>query len=340
MTVLTVGPGEEYSSITAAYAASNPGDTIDVEAGVYTDNFLIVSHSITLQAIGGMVSLVENQSPPNDKGMITAGTVGDTPDITVNGFEISGVNISAKLGGNGAAIRYQSGNLVLNDDYFHNNQDGLLGTPLVAGTGNIVINDSQVGFNGVAGGSTHNIYVGMIDSLNIHNSYIHDADVGMEIQSRAENNEIVDNRIFDNNSTASYDISLPNGGDDVVSRNVIEKGLHSQNHTTIIAFMQAPGDGPASFSSNGHWPNSSLTVDNNVFVNDIVANVPAVWNDNHSPTPGPVNLNDNSFWNVSQEVLGPATVSSSVNLASRPTLDMNPPWVGSSDSSGSSGGGG
>jgi hypothetical protein len=28
--------------------------------------------------------------------------------------------------GNGAAVRYEGGNLTLNDDYFHDNQEGLL----------------------------------------------------------------------------------------------------------------------------------------------------------------------------------------------------------------------
>ena len=110
MTIVTVGsaPGD-YSTITAAVAASRSGDTIDVQAGTYTNNFLTISHSITLQAVGGMVSMTETHAPPNDKGMITVGMVGDAPNVTINGFEISGVSIPASLGGDGAAIRYQSG---------------------------------------------------------------------------------------------------------------------------------------------------------------------------------------------------------------------------------------
>jgi hypothetical protein len=344
MSTLTVGPGEQYSTIQAAVAASHNGDVIQVEAGTYTNNFATITTSITLEAVGGMVNMVETKPPTNLKGMLTIGTSTSAPDVTINGFEISGVAIPAGDGGNGAGIRYQSGNLTLNDDWFHNNQDGLLATPFVEGTGNITINDSEFGFNGSGTGQTHNIYVGMIDSLTITNSYIHDANAGMEIQSRAENNTIEDNRIFDNNSTASYSISLPNGGDDIVTGNVIEKGLHSQNHTTMIAFMQAPGTGlPTMSTDQGHWANSSLLVSDNTFVNDLASSTHAVWND--SATSVPVTVSDNSLWNINPAtaVLGSANVSGWVDPATRPTLNTEHPWlIGSSSSattvSGSDGG--
>jgi hypothetical protein len=328
MATLTVGPGEQYSSIQAAVAASKNGDVIEVKAGTYTNNFVTITDSITLEAVGGMVNMVETKPPTNLKGMLTIGTSTSAPNVTIDGFEISGVAIPAGDGGNGAGIRYQSGNLTLNDDWFQNSQDGLLATPFVAGTGNITINDSEFGFNGSGTGQTHNIYVGLIDSLTVKNSYIHDAKVGMEIQSRAENNTIEDNRIFDNNSTASYSISLPNGGDDIVSGNMIEKGLNSQNHTTMIAFMVAPGTGspPNPSNAQGHWANSSLLVSDNTFVNDLASSTHAVWN--YQPTPAPTTLTDNSFWkiNPADAALGPADVSGGVALGTRPTLNMAHPW--------------
>ena len=51
-----------------------------------------------------------------------------------------------------------------------------------------------------------------IASFSITNSYIHDAVVGHEVKSRAANNIITGNRIFDNNGSASYSIDMPNGG--------------------------------------------------------------------------------------------------------------------------------
>jgi len=68
MTVTTVATGQ---SIQAAIDAASPGDTIEVAAGTYNDQFLSISQSITLQAVGGQVVMTADTSPPNGKAMIT-----------------------------------------------------------------------------------------------------------------------------------------------------------------------------------------------------------------------------------------------------------------------------
>ncbi len=329
MTTLTVGPGKGFTTINGAIAASHNGDTIDVQAGNYVNNFAVISDSITLQAVGGMVNMTETQPPPNDKGMFTVGTDLSghllAPNVTINGFQISGVAIPARLGDNGAAIRYQAGNLTLNDDWFHNNQEGLLATPFVTGTGNITISDSEFGFNGSGNGQTHGIYVGSIYSLTISDSYFHDTVVGHDIKSRAENNTITDSRIYGSSApngdtgNDSYQIDLPNGGKDIVTGDVLEKGLHSQN-PHFIAFYEAPasGDGPK-------WANSSLLVEDDTFINDKGAGVSAVWNLDTLPV---VTVEDNDFWNLplSSALIGPGVTSGNVELGMRPTLDYAHPW--------------
>ena len=129
------------------------------------------------------------------------------------GFDISGVTVPD---GNGAAIRYEGGALSLSDDYFHDNQEGLLGAADPNGT--IAIDHSEFASNGDGSGSTHNLYVGAIASFSLTNSYIHDAVVGHEVKSRAASNTITGNRIFDNGSSASYSIDLPNGGNASISQ--------------------------------------------------------------------------------------------------------------------------
>jgi hypothetical protein len=150
--------------------------------------------------------------------------------VMIYGFDVSGAVVPDR---NGAAVRYEGGSLTLNNDYFHNNQDGLLGA--VDPNGSITVNNSEFAFNGTGDGFTHNLYVGDIASLTITASYFHDAAEGHEIKSRAEDTIITDSRIFDNVGTASYSIDLPNGGNATIQDNIIEQGPNTHN-PNIIAY--------------------------------------------------------------------------------------------------------
>ena len=155
--ILTVGPGKQYSTIAAAIAASHNGDTIQVQAGTYVNDFATINDDITLEGVGGMVNMVSTvKQISNGKAiLITNG------NDTINNFSFSGARVTSA---NGAGIRYQAGNLVLNNDAFFNNQDGLLAAANTAGS--ITINDSEFADNGVSDphsqgyGQTHNLYVG------------------------------------------------------------------------------------------------------------------------------------------------------------------------------------
>src|SRR6185312_15414621 len=160
--------------------------------------------------------------------------------------------------GNGAGVRYQAGDLVLNNCYFHDNQDGLLAADNATGT--ITVNNTEFAHNGTGDGKTHNIYVGKIAQLTINNSYFHDAVVGHEIKSRAATTIIQNSRIFDGSSgSASYSVDLPNGGKAILSNNIIEQGPKSQN-PAIIHFG---GEGTP-------YAGSTLTISGNTIINDLV----------------------------------------------------------------------
>jgi hypothetical protein len=47
---LTVGKGQQYSTISAAVKASHDGDVVQVQAGTYTNDFATINTKITLQA--------------------------------------------------------------------------------------------------------------------------------------------------------------------------------------------------------------------------------------------------------------------------------------------------
>ena len=197
---------------------------VAVQAGTYVDDFAEITHKITLQGIGGMVNMVATGLIPNGKAILITDT-----DVTIDHFSFSGATVND---GNGAGIRYQGGNLVVANSLFQNNQNGILGGAYPSGT--VTIRNSEFDHNGAGDGYTHGIYIGDIAALTIDGSYFHDAVVGHEIKSRAENTIIRNSRVEDGpNGSASYAIDLPNGGAVEISNSIVEKGPNSQNPVLI-----------------------------------------------------------------------------------------------------------
>jgi len=295
MATLSVGSNQTYATIAAAVAASSAGDTITVQAGVYTNDWLNITHDLTLTAIGGWVKLVTNQAqPPDGKAYIT-----ESGTVTISGFDISGVTVPDA---NGAGVRYQGGNLTLDNVFIHDNQEGLLGAADLSGS--ITITNSEFARNGLGGdGHTHGIYVGPVSEFTLTNSYIHDTVVGHEVKSRAQNNVITNNRIFDNAGSASYSIDLPNGGNATIQNNTIQQGANSQN-PAILAYGE---EGiPAGYGTGA-------TVTGNTIVNDQGSGYLLLNPGNH-----PVSLSDNTVFGLTQ------IPSGSTVLAARPVLDLAP----------------
>ena len=300
MATLTVGAGKQYSTIAAAVAATQDGDTVLVQAGTYTNDFATITHKITLQSVGGQATLVATTAPSNGKAILTIDT-----DAVIDGFGFTG---AAVADANGAGIRYEGGNLTVNHSVFWNNQEGILGAAFA--TGNITIENSEFSHNGDGSGYTHNIYIGAVNSLLVENSYFHDSVVGHEIKSRAANNIIINNRIDDNLGNGSYSIDLPNGGRAVIQGNVIEKGVNAENYTTIA------------FGEEGAAAGSKLVVTSNTIVDDN-ANGALI---NNGAGVGAVSLTNNQLWGFASDHItsgGSVTQSGDTTLAARPTLDLS-----------------
>jgi hypothetical protein len=303
--ILTVGRGQQYSTVSAAIGASHNGDTILVHAGTYTNDFATIDTNITLQGVEGMVNMVGTEPIPNGKAIfVTNG------NDAINHFSFSGAQVA---NGNGAGIRYQAGNLLLNSDYFHDNQEGLLSAP--SPTGTITINNSEFAHNGSGDGQTHNLYVGDIATLTIRNSYFHDAIVGHEIKSRARETIIENSRIQDGpNGTASYSIDLPNGGKTLIQKNLIEQGPLSQNPIIIT-----------SGEEGGVYANTSLQISNNEIINHLASSsVLAIRN----ATGATALINGNKFYGLTtrQIASGPHTLSKNIFPGREPALIVTHPW--------------
>ncbi|CAN7589376.1 calcium-binding protein [Phenylobacterium sp. LjRoot219] len=306
MATLTVGQGQQYSTIKAAVAASRDGDVVQVQAGTYTNEFIEINTKITLQGVGGMVKMVGTTDVSNGKGILVTNT-----DVTVDHFEFSGATGGSN---NAAGIRYQAGNLVVTNSYFHDNQNGILANP--SSTGTITIKNSEFDHNGYGDGYTHNIYVNDVAKLTIQDSFFHDAVYGHEIKSRASITEITNTRIYDNNGDASYSVDLPNGGKAILANNIIQQGPNSAN-PNIVAF------GAEGSLHSG----SSLTMTNNTIINEMAGRGSMVMN----PGGAPVSMDGTQVWGVNQLTSGSGiTATNTTTLSSKPGLDSSHPWDGSS----------
>ena len=225
MAVLTVGADKVFATIAAAVAAAGSGDTIAVDAGTYTNDFPGLINDLTIRGVGGMVHIVETQ--PLANGVAVLNVAGST---TLSNLDVSGAHTSA---GDGAAVRYGGGHLLIDNSTFENNQIGLMAADDPNGV--VLIQYSEFAGNGTGSTTTGNIAVGDVAKLLIQNSYIHDVKGGDEVLSRAEATYIASTRIYDNSSAAQYAINLPNGGFASITGGAIEQGSNSTGGS-IIAY--------------------------------------------------------------------------------------------------------
>jgi hypothetical protein len=347
MATLTVGADKTYKTIGAAIDAANatPGtDDIQIDAGVYqgVENMGKITDSVNIESVGGRVTIKPDPSNPQvleSKGEFIVGDYLNTPlDVTVTGIDFR--NATSPYSSNSAGIRFQGNDtrLTLENDGFFNNDEGILANGNAA-TDVIKINNSEFSGNGYSS-QEHNIYIGQIKEFDLTNSYIHGTSstgAGNEVKSRAANTTITNNRIGDENTTSSWSVDLPNGGNVVMNNNFIEQGPNSENPSMV------------SYGTEGMaWTSNSFTASGNTFVNDLAPNdngspngiLLVNYNNNVSPQ-----FTNNSFYGLTQGQLeafdDPTKASFTGNtfLNSKPVMDTSSPLTGTSAGGGSTGGG-
>ncbi len=298
MSIIDVTTNTAYVTVSAAILGSGNGDVITLDAGAYSEYFPQIQKDLTIEGVGGLAYLTTPGQPSNGKGvLVTDG------NIVLRNLDISGATVPD---GNGAGIRYEQGNLLIQNTRIHDNQDGILAN---AGPGSITIANSEIDHNGAGDGYTHNLYVNEVASLVIRNSYIHDANVGHEVKSRAYSTTITGTRIQDQQGDASYAIDLPNGGAAVIIGNTIEKGPNVQNRTLIH------------LGGDGAYANTALTVTGNTLINDMRPGpVPFLV---YNQTATTANFTANTLYGYASATIPPGNTS--LPLASAPLLDTSSP---------------
>ncbi len=303
-TVITVGPGGQYQTISAAVAAADQdtdpsnGYVIAVMPGTYTNDFPVVTRPMVIEVAPGYagqpVVLQATENLPNEKGIILTNA-----SLMVNGLTFTGARVDDSVGGNGAGIRDENtgpANLVVQNSTFDGNQEGILddGDP----DESVTIINSVFKNNGNPNSYLeHGIYIGRSGSLTIASSLFCGQVNGNALKSRAMVTTVENNILYTGQAEpslgcgvdgANYNIDLSNGGVATISGNQIIKGDTAPNH-----FMIA-------YASEGLvWDSNSILVSGNDFVSTATTFSPmAVFSPQCNAAGITLDLANNTFQNV------------------------------------------
>jgi hypothetical protein len=148
---LEVGENKEFKMPSAAAAIAQDGDHVEIQPGEYFDCVVWRANKLVVEGIGDP-----------DKVIVTRARVPD---------------------GNGAGIRGEGKNLVVDRVHFINNQNGIL-----SGTagGSMIVRNSVFDRNGACDSAcAHGLYVGNLDLLQVEQTRIIGTKRGHHIKSRA-----------------------------------------------------------------------------------------------------------------------------------------------------------
>ena len=137
--------------------------------------------------------------------------------------------------GNGAGIRAEGRNLLVERVRFIDNQNGILAADQPEGE--LIVRDSEFVRNGTCEQAcAHGIYANRLALLRVERSTFRQTREGHHVKSRAARTEVLGCDIGDGpTGTASYLVDVPNGGAVVIQNNRLEKGPKSENHSAAIS---------------------------------------------------------------------------------------------------------
>ena len=284
--VLNVGPAQQYNLPSQAAAVARQGDTIRIAPGEYTDCAVWRANRLTIEGIGNG-AVIANKSCAGKAIFVIDGN-----DVTVRNLAFEHAEVADH---NGAGIRAEGRNLIVEHSRFIDNENGILGNTVPGST--VRISDSEFRGNGKCQPQcAHGIYINAVDKLEVERSRFIDQHVGHHIKSRALNTVLVGNDISDGpNGNSSYLVDVPNGGNLLIQGNRFEKGPHSENDDTAIAI---------GFEKVTH-PSTSLVVRGNSFTNDMQKPTAFV----HNRTLTPAVLSGNHLQGDVTPLVGPGTVN-------------------------------
>lgn len=194
------------------------GQSVALPPGRYSEAARITASNVVIKAHGVRM---ENKAVEGKAALVIKGD-----NVTIEGLECAGIRVQD---GNGACVRLEAKDLTLRKVFFRDSQSGLLSWNRDSGV--VLIEDSR--FERL--GRAHGVYIGRgATHLIIRNSsFLSSTDEGHEIKSRAAKNTIEDSVIASLDGIDSRLIDFPEGGENVIRRNVLEEGPSSVNQDLI-----------------------------------------------------------------------------------------------------------
>lgn len=211
--------GRQFADLQMAANSLKPGDILELGPGVYKTPLIINQSRISVIGRGRVV--FDGPTAEGKAAIIVKGN-----DVRINNIECKGIKVVDQ---NGACVRLEGANLIVEHVYFHDSEQGVL-------TGNqpgvVAIRDSRFELLG-RNGRAHGIYIGG-GELHIEDSlFIAAVDEGHEIKSRARVTEIVRTVVASLASKDSRLVDISDGGLVAIRDSVLEKGPNSSNGDLI-----------------------------------------------------------------------------------------------------------
>ncbi len=257
---LEVGEGREFKLPSEAVKAARAGDTVQLQPGEYFDCATLSQAKLTFEGVGDASKVLLTDKACGGKALlITTGA-----DITVRNMTLTRARVPDN---NGAGIRGEGANLLVDNVRFINNQNGILGGSEGA---TIIVRNSYFERNGTCQGAcAHGIYAGNAKLLRVENTRFVNTKEGHHIKSRAARTEVIGCTFDDGpEGTASYMIEVPNGGTVIVRDSTLTKGPEASNHTGAIVIG----------TEGVTQPTREITITNNTFRNAGSYPTAFVWN--------------------------------------------------------------
>ncbi|HYT95869.1 MAG TPA: hypothetical protein VEO36_00980 [Casimicrobiaceae bacterium] len=248
---LLVGPGASIARIADAARLAQDGDTVEILPGEYRGDVAVwMQKRLTIRGIGATPTLIADNQSAEGKAI----WVFRDGDFTIENIAFTGTRV-AHL--NGAGIRFERGRMRIVRCRFTDNENGIL-------TGNdpnseLVVEDSEFSAAPTNRGPLkHLLYVGRIARFTLSGSRFHHGFEGHLVKSRAGENFIRYNLLYDGEGgSAAYELEFPNGGLAYVVGNVIGQSNETSNPVLI------------SYGAEGApWPDSALYLSHNTLLSE------------------------------------------------------------------------